>query len=156
MLNDAEKTIITGSARHPRRAASIRYTAVKRSPRDRRPNSSPYGNATSTVKNRNDGSPPSGTSLHPSNNPAFPFTFILGTNELPASSVEWLNSNFGLPPIHSQITTTIIINYQLFNACIIFSRSPLPDVEQRSNFNPHFSKMPFFMRSRSACFVPFL
>ncbi len=26
--------------------------------------SPPYGNATSTVKNRNDGSPPSGTSLH--------------------------------------------------------------------------------------------
>ena len=87
---------------------------------------------------------------------AFPFTLILVTNDLSAPSVEWLNSNIGLPPIHSQITTTIIINYQLFNACIIFSRSPLPDVEQRSNFNPHFSKMPFFMRSRSACFVPFL
>jgi len=44
----------------------------------------PYGNSTSTVKNRNDGSPPSGTSLQPSDNSAFPFTFNLGINEFPA------------------------------------------------------------------------
>ena len=98
LLNDAEKAIITGSACHPRRAASIRYTEVGRSPRDRRPNSSPYGNATSTVKNRNAGSPPSGTSLHPSDNFALPFVLMRGVNELPTPSVEWLNSNFGLPP----------------------------------------------------------
>ena len=58
----------------------------------------PYGNSTSTVKNRNAELPPSGTSLHPSNNSAFPFTLNLGTNEFPAPSVEWLNSNIGLPP----------------------------------------------------------
>ena len=57
----------------------------------------PYGNFTSTVKNRNAELPPSGTSLHPSDNAALPFTFNLGTNELPAPSVEWLNSNIGLP-----------------------------------------------------------
>ena len=61
------------------------------------PQSAPYGNATSTVKNRNVELPPSGTSLHPSDNSAFPFTLILVTNDLPASSAEWLNSNFGLP-----------------------------------------------------------
>ena len=57
----------------------------------------PYGNSTTTVKNRNAELPPSGTSLHPSDNSAFPFTFNLGTNELPVPSVEWLNSNIGLP-----------------------------------------------------------
>ena len=56
----------------------------------------PYGNATSTVKKRNDGSSLSGTSLQPSANSAFPLTFNLGANELPAPFVEWLNSNIGL------------------------------------------------------------
>ena len=85
LLNYTEKSVITDSARHLRRAASIRYTATGRSPRDRRPNSSPYGNATSTVKNRNDGSPPSGTFLHfhlilelqLTTPTKFPFTFNL-------------------------------------------------------------------------------
>ena len=61
------------------------------------PQFAPYGNSTSTVKNRNVELPPSGTSLHPSDNSIFPFTFNLGTNDLPAPSTEWLNSNFGLP-----------------------------------------------------------
>ena len=63
----------------------------------RRPSIS-YGNITSTVKKRNDESPEVGTSLQPSVNFALPFALILDTNDLPVPSVEWLNSNFGLPP----------------------------------------------------------